>query len=132
MQIFSIWLDKNFISYRKANCKKTARFYAATTMLANHLNQPILISLVYNLVHKRMFYILMNLRMLQHSNVRWNIRMYILCNKMMYFGDFVVLVLHKQLIYIYHLIKMNALWFLNKKCVLRMHTVASLACKCMY
>ena len=26
------------------------------------------------------------------SNVRYNIRMFILCNKMMYFGDFVVLV----------------------------------------
>ena len=30
--------------------------------------------------------------MLQHSNVECNIRMFILCNKMMYFGDFVVLV----------------------------------------
>ena len=44
------------------------------------------------IVHKRMFYIRMNLRMLQHSNVKCNIRMLILCNKMMYFGDFVVLV----------------------------------------
>ena len=44
------------------------------------------------LVHKRMFYIRTNLRMLQHSNVECNIRMLILCNKMMYFGDFVVLV----------------------------------------
>ena len=37
------------------------------------------------LVHKRMFYIRMNLRMLEHSNVDCNIRMLILCNKMMYF-----------------------------------------------
>ena len=44
------------------------------------------------LVHKRMFYIRTNLRMLQHSNVECNIRMVILCNKMMYYGDFVVLV----------------------------------------
>ena len=44
------------------------------------------------LVHKRMFYIRTNLRMLQHSNVECNIRMLILCNKMMYFDDFVVLV----------------------------------------
>ena len=43
-------------------------------------------------VHKRMFYIRTNLRMLQHSNVECNIRMLILSNKMMYFGDFVVLV----------------------------------------
>ena len=38
-----------------------------------------------------MFYIRTNLRMLQHSNVECNIRMFILCKKMMYFGDFVVL-----------------------------------------
>ena len=44
------------------------------------------------LVHKQMFYIRMNLRMLQHSNVECNIRMFILCNSMVYFGDFVVLV----------------------------------------
>ena len=44
------------------------------------------------LVHKRMFYIRMNLRMLEHLNVKCDIRMLILCNKMMYFGDFVVLV----------------------------------------
>ena len=43
------------------------------------------------LVHKRMFYIRTNLRMLQHSNVECNIRMFVLRNKMMYFGDFVVL-----------------------------------------
>ena len=43
------------------------------------------------IVHKRMFYIRTNLRMLQHSNVECNIRMFVLCNKMMYFGDFVVL-----------------------------------------
>ena len=43
------------------------------------------------LVHKRMFYIRTNLRMLQHSNVECNIQMFVLCNKMMYFGDFVVL-----------------------------------------
>ena len=43
------------------------------------------------LVHKRMFYIRVNLRMLQHSNVECNIRMFVLCNKMMYFGGFVVL-----------------------------------------
>ena len=42
-------------------------------------------------VHKQMFYIRTNLRMLQHSNVECNIRMFVLCNKMMYFGDFVVL-----------------------------------------
>ena len=46
----------------------------------------------YVLVHKQMFYIRTNLRMLQHSNVEYNIQMFILCNKMMYFGDFVVLV----------------------------------------
>ena len=39
-----------------------------------------------------MFYIRMNLRMLQHSNVECNIQMFILCNNMVYFGDFVVLV----------------------------------------
>ena len=44
------------------------------------------------LVHKRMFYIRTNPRMLQHSNVKCNIQMLILCSKMMYFGDFVVLV----------------------------------------
>ena len=33
------------------------------------------------IVHKRMFYIRTNLRMLQHSNVECNIRMVILCNK---------------------------------------------------
>ena len=43
------------------------------------------------IVHKRMFYIRTNLRMLQHLNVECNIRMLTLCNKMMYFGDFVVL-----------------------------------------
>ena len=42
-------------------------------------------------VHKRMFYIRANLRMLQHSKVECNIRMFVLCNKMMYFGDFVFL-----------------------------------------
>ena len=47
---------------------------------------------LYILVHKRMFYIRTNLRMLQHSNVECNIRMLIPCNKMMYFDDFVVLV----------------------------------------
>ena len=46
---------------------------------------------VLGLVHKRMFYNRTNLRMLQHSNVECNIRMFILPNKMMYFGDFVVL-----------------------------------------
>ena len=39
------------------------------------------------LVHKQMFYIRTNLQMLQHSNVKCNIRMFILRNKMMYFGD---------------------------------------------
>ena len=79
------------------------------------------------LVHKRMFYIRMNLRMLQHSNVECNIRMLILCNKMMYFGDFVVLV--EQWIYIYHLINMNTSWFLYKNYILGMH---ALACRFMY
>ena len=30
--------------------------------------------------------------MLEHSNVNCSIQMFILCNKMMYFGDFVILV----------------------------------------
>ena len=47
--------------------------------------------LVIKVVHKRIFYIRTNLRMLQYSNATCNIRM-ILCNKMMYFGDFVVLI----------------------------------------
>ena len=51
-----------------------------------------ILSIVFKLVHKQMFYIRMNLRMLQHSNVECNIRMFILCNSMVYFGDFVVLV----------------------------------------
>ena len=38
-------------------------------------------------VHKRMFYIRTNLRMLQHSNIECNIQMFILYNKMMHFGD---------------------------------------------
>ena len=50
------------------------------------------VSVCLSLVHKQMFYIRTNLRMLQHSNVEYNIRMFILRNKMMYFGDFVVLV----------------------------------------
>ena len=44
------------------------------------------------LVHKRMFYSRMNLQMLQHSNVSCNISMFTLCTKMMYYGDFVVLI----------------------------------------
>ena len=47
---------------------------------------------MFTLVHKRMLYIRTNLQMLQHLNVEYNIRMFILRNKMMYFGDFVVLV----------------------------------------
>ena len=39
------------------------------------------------LVHKRMFYIRTNLRILQHSNIECNIQMFILYNKMMHFGD---------------------------------------------
>ena len=53
---------------------------------------PLVTKHYFKLVHKRMFYIRTNLRMLQHSNVECNIRMLILCNKMMYFGDFVVFV----------------------------------------
>ena len=53
--------------------------------------------------------------MLQNSNVICYIRMYILCNKMMYFGDFVVLVPCISIgIYIYHLTNMNISWFLYK------------------
>ena len=36
------------------------------------------------LVHKGMFYIRNNLRMLQYSNIECKIRMFILSNKMMY------------------------------------------------
>ena len=46
----------------------------------------------HKVVHRRMFYIRTNLRMLQHLNVEYNIQMLMLCNKMMYFGGFVVLV----------------------------------------
>ena len=35
---------------------------------------------MYSVVHKRMFYIRMNLRMLQHSNVKCNIRM-LICDR---------------------------------------------------
>ena len=38
------------------------------------------------------FYIQTNLRILQHSNVKCSFRMFILCSKMIYFGDFGVLV----------------------------------------
>ena len=59
--------------------------------------------------------------MLQHSNVECNIRMFILCNKIMYFGDFVVLLLALA---VDHLINMNASWFLYKTYALCMHAVA--------
>ena len=45
--------------------------------------------MIFYLVHKQMLSIRKNLRMLQHSN---NFEMFILCNKMMHFNDFAVLV----------------------------------------
>ena len=43
-------------------------------------------------LHKRIFYIRTNLRMLQHLNVKCNISMFIVLSEMMYFDDCVVLV----------------------------------------
>ena len=77
-------------------------------------------------IQSHMFYIRTNLRMLQYSNVECNIQMFILCNKMMYFGDFVVLVCYISSVftYIYHLINMNSLWFSYKNYILCMHAKA--------
>ena len=45
------------------------------------------------LVHKGMLYIQTSLQILQHLNFKnFTFECFILCNKMMYFGDFVVLV----------------------------------------
>ena len=72
-----------------------------------------------------MFYIRTNLRMLQHSNVKCNIRMLILCSKMMYFGDFVVLVPYISSGFIYlSPNKYEYLMVLYKNYILCMYAVA--------